>query len=201
MEFSTLKTIFSDAHFVPKWAINIAITNPDSYRDGFAHVLDTCLQDIKKCEDDGDCEHFFALYMLIKMRDKRAFAYLMRYATLQHNTECNILGDVTTELLPSMFISAYDGNLFALLTLTTDGSKDLYVRIAALKAIAGLYVAKILSKDIIIDIYTTLLQKYCDYGDCQAEKSKEYYDDIHFFIAEVVDITSGTGLQRILCAH
>jgi hypothetical protein len=77
---------------------------------------------------------FFALHLLAEKRETEAFAPLVSLALEGEDTLYDLIGDATTETLPQILISLYDGDLARLKGLIEAPAADPWARVAALEA-------------------------------------------------------------------
>ena len=80
---------------------------------------------------------FFALHLLAEKRETEAFAPLITMAT-EGEALYELIGDATTETLPQIFISLYDGDLAKLKGLIVAPGADPWARVAALETLSWL---------------------------------------------------------------
>jgi uncharacterized protein len=80
---------------------------------------------------------FFALHLLAEKRETEAFAPLVSLS-MEGDALFEVIGDATTETLPQMFISLYDGDLQRLKALVEAPHADPWARVAALECFCWL---------------------------------------------------------------
>ncbi len=80
---------------------------------------------------------FFALHLLAEKRETEAFAPLVSLS-LEGDALYELIGDATTETLPQIFISLYDGDLQKLKALVESPQADPWARVAALECLSWL---------------------------------------------------------------
>jgi hypothetical protein len=80
---------------------------------------------------------FFALHLLAEKRETNAFAPLVALAE-EGDALYELIGDATTETLPQIFISLYDGDLQKLKGLVEAPQADPWARVAALECFSWL---------------------------------------------------------------
>ena len=83
---------------------------------------------------------FFALHLLAEKRETEAFAPLVSMA-LEGEALFELIGDATTETLPQILISLYDGDLQKLQGLIEAPGADPWARVAALECYSWLAAA------------------------------------------------------------
>jgi hypothetical protein len=77
---------------------------------------------------------FFGLHLLAEKRETEAFAPLVSLTLEGEETLYELIGDATTETLPGILISLYDGDLARLKGLIEAPGADPFARVAALEA-------------------------------------------------------------------
>ena len=80
---------------------------------------------------------FFGLHLLAERRETEALAPLLAAAT-EGEPLYEMIGDATTETLPAIFISLYDGDVEKLKQLVEAPSADEWARVAALETLCWL---------------------------------------------------------------
>ena len=99
-----------------------------------------CLEAYASGEDrsDENAEKvFFGLHILAEKREAAAFAPLVAVA-MQGAPLYDMIGDATTETLPNLFVSLYDGNLDLLKKLVETAEADEWARVAAMECFCWL---------------------------------------------------------------
>ncbi len=86
-------------------------------------------------EEDERCDYLFALYLLAKFRDIRAYPLVLRICRLPDDTADVLLGDVITQDLGSILASVAGGDEAGLKALVEDPGIDEWIRDAALSAL------------------------------------------------------------------
>lgn len=89
---------------------------------------------------------FFALHLLAEKRETEAFAPLVSMA-LEGDQLYEIIGDATTETLPQIFLSLYDGDLEKLKGLIAAPGANPWARVAALEVYSYLAASGEISLD------------------------------------------------------
>ncbi len=101
-------------------------------REPLLASLNACASDVDRTPENAETV-FFALHLLAEKREKEAFAPLVSMA-LEGDQLYEIIGDATTETLPQIFLSLYDGDLEKLKGLIAAPGADPWARVAALEA-------------------------------------------------------------------
>ncbi len=94
--------------------------------------LNACASGVDRTPENAETV-FFALHLLAEKRETEAFAPLVSMA-LEGDQLYEIIGDATTETLPQIFLSLYDGDLEKLKGLIAAPGADPWARVAALEA-------------------------------------------------------------------
>jgi hypothetical protein len=103
-------------------------------RDPLLAALQAYASGADRSEDNAS-RAFFGLHMLAEKRDAEAFAPLVAVA-LEGQTLYEMLGDGTTETLPSLLISLCGGDFSSLRTIVETPEADEWARVAAIEALA-----------------------------------------------------------------
>ena len=94
--------------------------------------LAACAKGVDRTPENSETV-FFALHLLAEKRETEAFSPLVSLA-LEGDQLYEIIGDATTETLPQIFLSLYDGDLAKLKGLIAAPGADPWARVAALEA-------------------------------------------------------------------
>ncbi|MGO9943502.1 MAG: DUF1186 domain-containing protein [Rhodoblastus sp.] len=101
-------------------------------REPLLASLNACASGVDRTPENAETV-FFALHLLAEKRETEAFAPLVSMA-LEGDQLYEIIGDATTETLPQIFLSLYDGDLEKLKGLIAAPGADPWARVAALEA-------------------------------------------------------------------
>ncbi|MGO9431661.1 DUF1186 domain-containing protein [Rhodoblastus sp.] len=101
-------------------------------REPLLASLNACASGVDRTPENAETV-FFALHLLAEKREKEAFPPLVSMA-LEGDQLYEIIGDATTETLPQIFLSLYDGDLEKLKGLIAAPGADPWARVAALEA-------------------------------------------------------------------
>jgi len=96
--------------------------------DGIAHPSDVT-------QEQADL-FAYALYLVAKWRDARAYAHVIRWLSLPDNQSLEIAGDIVTEDGAQILAAVCDGNLTPIQTLILDRAADEYGRGVGIDALA-----------------------------------------------------------------
>ncbi len=105
-------------------------------REPLLASLNACASGVDRTPENAETV-FFALHLLAEKRETEAFAPLVSMA-LEGEQLYEIIGDATTETLPQIFLSLYDGDLEKLKGLIAAPAADPWARVAALEAYSWL---------------------------------------------------------------
>jgi len=97
-------------------------------------ALETYASGADRSEENAS-RAFFGLHLLAEKRDAAAFAPLVAVA-LEGEPLYDMLGDGTTETLPSLFVSLCDGDFATLRKIVETPQADEWARVAAIEALA-----------------------------------------------------------------
>jgi hypothetical protein len=121
----------------PRMALEWAIANRDAVTPGFLETIEAYLNAPDPNREDEDAL-FFIVHLLAQFREKRAYSLLMRLFSLDSARLHRILGDATTETLPRIAISVFDGDPGPMQTVVEDEDADEFVRSGLFQALAFL---------------------------------------------------------------
>lgn len=82
--------------------------------------------------------HLYAMLLLARLEESRAFDVIAKFFTMPEETYDPLVGDFLTEDLPRVLAAVCGGSMDRLLALAQDGSRDQWIRGAALHAIVAL---------------------------------------------------------------
>jgi hypothetical protein len=99
-------------------------------------ALDAYASGADRSEENGE-RVFFALHLLAEKRETAAFAPLLKVAH-EGAPLYDMVGDATTETLPNIFISLFDGDLEKLFALIEAPGAEEWARVAAMETYAFL---------------------------------------------------------------
>ena len=121
---------------LPRASMQWALDHWDEAAPAFIEVLERYASGADRSEDSQEAV-FFVVHLLGEKAEARAFPALCRLMCDADACEA-ALGDATTENLPAIIVSTYDGNLPALKGVIEDAAADQFVRHGALMAMAYL---------------------------------------------------------------
>jgi hypothetical protein len=107
--------------------------------------------------DDDVCSHLFAIFLLAKFRDERAWPLIVRIVSAPNGGE-DLLGDVIVQSLGAIMASVCGEDLAGLKGLIENPAMDVWVRGAALDSIVRLVAAGRLDRDEAVRYFARLFE-------------------------------------------
>jgi len=107
-------------------------------------------------------EGIAALFILAKFREKKAFTFAAKLCTMPHHVVDTFLGDVTTEGMPLILASTFNGDIKSLCSIVTNQHLYEFSREAALNALVILFIHNMLSREKIISIFDSFFDELYD---------------------------------------
>lgn len=109
---------------------------------------------------DGDYfGHLFAIFLLAKFRESRAYPLLLRIVSLPGETVFELLGDVVTENLGAILASVSGDDDAGLKTLIENPEANEYVRSAALRGLVTQVAAGRRTRDEVMEYFAGLFHR------------------------------------------
>ena len=140
-----------------------ALKSADAHRDV---LVDTLLETIEKCLADwravpaGQAVLFaYALYLLAKWREPRAYSLVIRWLSLPGEGAFDLAGDVVTQDGGRILAAVCDGNLEPITTLILNREPDEYCRAAGVTALALLAAWAEVPHKVIVDHFLSLARE------------------------------------------
>lgn len=128
---------FSEYDGFPRTALERAVANRDAVTPAFLETIQTYLENPKLNEEEEPAL-FFIVHLLAQFREELAYPLLMRLFSLDSDRVHRILGDGTTETLPRIAISVFDGDPRPMQSVIENKEADQYVRAGLFEALAFL---------------------------------------------------------------
>jgi hypothetical protein len=128
---------FAERGDFPREALEWAIANSADITPELLKTLETYV-DGPGLDRDREDALFFIVHLLAQFRETRAYRPLMRLFSLDSARLERILGDATTETLPKIAISVFDGDPGPMQAVIEDETADEFVRSGLLEALAFL---------------------------------------------------------------
>ncbi len=158
-EIKTIEDAAEDLEYLtrgfPTAAVIKALMHPEKTTPILFDFLEHALQNYD-CLEEGYMGHIYALFFLAQFREKRAFSYAIKFASLPKESIEDLLDDIITENLHQIMGSLYDGNLEALKKLIESPDSNIWSRGAGLRTLLVLIKAKVLERDFVIGYFKNL---------------------------------------------
>jgi hypothetical protein len=127
---------FSEYDGFPRRALERAVANRTAVTPAFLEAIEIYLENPKLNEEEPAL--FFIVHLLAQFREKLAYPLLMRLFSLDSDRLHRILGDGTTETLPRIAISVFDGDPRPMQAVIENKEADEYARAGLFEALAFL---------------------------------------------------------------
>jgi Protein of unknown function (DUF1186)/SEC-C motif len=141
----------------PEKSLDSAIAQQEAITPHLLSILEKTISNFESVDDDK-MDHIFALYLLSKFREKRAFPYIVELASLPGKWPENLLGDCITEALARFIVSTFNDDLGAIKKLIEDSSLNEWSRKAGLNSLLGLVALDQLGRDELIEYLRSLFR-------------------------------------------
>lgn len=139
----------------PSEAIDSALAQQEEITPQLLALLEYTILNYKKVTED-QMDYIFAIYILSKFREEKAFPLIVQLASLPEEWSVEIFGDCLTEALPRFFVSTFNEDLFLLKNLIENTSVNEWSRASALKSLLGLVVSDKMERDELISYFRSL---------------------------------------------
>ncbi len=139
----------------PKEAVNSALEHQEAITPYLLSILKSTISNFESIEDDS-MDYTFALYVLSKFREKRAFPYILELASLPEDWPEELLGDCITESLARFIVSTFNDDLAAIKKIIENPNLNEWSRRAALNSLLGLIALEKLNRNELLDYIQTL---------------------------------------------
>jgi len=149
---------FSEYDGFPRRALERAVANRDAVTPAFLETIQTYLENPKLNEEEEPAL-FFIVHLLAQFREELAYPLLMRLFSLDSNRLHRILGDGTTETLPRIAISVFDGDPRPMQAVIENKEADEYARAGLFEALAFLVKE---GRSDLVEFKRYLLRAYAD---------------------------------------
>jgi hypothetical protein len=131
-----LDALSSDPSEPPREALESADGHRLALVDDLLHAIECGLQDPTGVAAEEAALFAYALYLLGKWRETRAYPYVIRWLSLPGEGAFDIAGDVVTQDGARILAAVCDGNLDPIKALVLDESANEFCRGAGLSALA-----------------------------------------------------------------
>jgi Protein of unknown function (DUF1186)/SEC-C motif len=138
-------TVCRKAEF-PYGAVRAVLAAPEQFADRLLAAMRMTPQELEAAHDADEEENAyyfldtFATYILVQLRDPRAFDALISYYSTPGSLASDLTGDFVTEHLNAALARVYNGDLGALTSLIENENAYVFARNAALDALGCLMV-------------------------------------------------------------
>jgi hypothetical protein len=122
-------------------------------------VLDRCVADPDSASEEEAQLFCYALYLLAKWRETRAYPFVIRWLSLPDAASTRLSGDVLTQDGARILAAVYDGDLEPIKRLVMNRDADEFSRGVAVAAIALLAVWAEVPRDIVLEYFTWLARE------------------------------------------
>ncbi|MFH1644102.1 MAG: DUF1186 domain-containing protein [bacterium] len=179
-----------------KWTTPILLESLKEFTENWSHDM----------EDSEWLKGATALFILAKLREKKAFPYAIKLSKIPRDDIEDFLGDITTEFMHSILASTFDGNLEALHSIVINQQLYEFARGAVLQVYGHLYKHnKISRKDLIATLNSFFNKLYNDHSYvpsqlvsiCCDMHATELSEKINFFIDRNLVDPFFTGFEEI----
>ncbi len=181
MNVEEILLIFNNAKgYFPTAALNAALEQKEAITPALLSILEDIVSNYESADLDR-MDYVFALNILSKFREKKAFPYILALASLPEKYSEDIFGDMITENLASFIVSTYDDNLDAIKKVIEDPNINQWSRNSAMKSLLGLVAIKKLTREEVNAyvrtlFYTSLIDDY-DFSTNLVRVATELYPD------------------------
>lgn len=127
-------------------------------RELIPHLLMRLEQVISQPEQvqNDQMDYIFALYLLSKFRETKAYPLILSLAALPGETPEDLLGDCITEALARFIVSTFNGDITAIKHLIENENANMWSRNAGFKSLVGLVALNQLQREELIEYLRAL---------------------------------------------
>jgi hypothetical protein len=140
-----------------------ALGSADAHRDALVQplleVLERCVTDPDTASEEEAQLFCYALYLLAKWRETRAYSLVIRWLSLPDAASTGLSGDVSTQDGARILAAVCDGDLEPIKRLVLNRDADEFSRGVAVAALALLAVWAEVPRDIIVDYFVWLARE------------------------------------------
>lgn len=130
MDCEQVLSDFASPLGLPEQAILFSLAHPDNVVPQFLEILRQS-SDGEVLDDNEMRQIFLIVHVLGELDEKRAFGPLLDLLSSGNDYVENIFGDATTETLPQILISTFDGDLGRVHEMIASAELDEFIRSAA----------------------------------------------------------------------
>lgn len=142
---------------VPISAILTALERSEEVTPTLLDFLEYILNNFQTADVTERSDIITTLFILAKLKEQKAFPYIIKIASLHDDWPEQILGDAHTESLTSLLVSTYNDDLPAIKHLIENRQANLWSRTAALESLHGLFALEIITRQELVNYYADLL--------------------------------------------
>ncbi len=144
----------------PRSAVAEAIARREEITPELLRILEDAIRDpVRFTDEDGFFLHIFAVFLLAKFREPKAYPLIVRIASLPGDMIFDLLGDVVTESLGSILASVSCGDTGGIKTLIENEATNEFARSAALRALVTLVATGEQSRDAVMEYFRDLFHR------------------------------------------
>lgn len=158
-EIKTLEDIANDLRYLtlgfPKAAIQAALERQNEITPILFNFLNEAIERYQSLEDSY-MGHLYAMFLLAQFREKPAFPFIIKVASLPEDAPDIILGDSITEDLHKIIASVYNNDLAAIQHMIENITLCTWSRNAAIKSLLTLVKERIVEREGVIQYFKEL---------------------------------------------
>ena len=139
----------------PTEALNLALAKQEEITPYLLEILKNIISSPDSFELDR-MDHIFSLYLLSKFREKKAFPFIIAFASLSSNKLEELFGDCITEGVPRFIISTFNGDLLSIKKVIENEKNDKWYRGVGLRSLLGLFALGFTQRDELINYFRSL---------------------------------------------
>ncbi len=144
----------------PRAEVAEAIARREEITPELLRILERVADNPAAYTGDGNYfAHIFALFLLAKFRESRAYPLALRIAAMPGETLFDLIGDVATENLGAILASVCGGDDAGLKALIENPGADEYVRPAGMAALLTLVATGQRSREEVMDYFAGLFHR------------------------------------------
>lgn len=154
-----LTELAEDRHTNPLEALESADAHRDVLVEPLLEVLERCVADAESASDEEALLFCYALYLMAKWRETRAYPLVIRWLCLPEASSTRLSGDVLTEDGARILAGVCDGDLEPIKRLVLNRDADEFSRGVAVAALALLALWSEVPRNAIIDYFAWLARE------------------------------------------
>ena len=179
--------------YFPEEAVAAAIERKEEMTPHLLRAIEEAVEHPEEVAGDGDrFLHLYAMYILARFREHRAYPLIIRMCRLPRDTLNDLIGDTITEGLPRILASVCAGETSSIKAIIEDPSLDEFVRGSALCSLSILVHEGNLARSDVVDYFAELFRG-------RLEKEHSHVWDV--LASEAVDLYAQTLVDDIHSAY